>query len=276
MTASACALNPPLDPVPARSTVFLPPGRPRSVARRLAIHNRVLQGIRHFLTGRGFQEVPVHAGDVRGQLDAMVSAGFPAVWGETEGRGPLPPATGNHLPRFKLITIVGTGLDLAGLGDLMEALLKDVTGSLGAELLGGRHVTRLDRTLHARHPRLRHSEAVAAVGVRGWDIAPHADLPPEVEATLVRHCSNLPVLVTHWPAGLKNGLAEVSPGVAARVKYLVPYAGEIMDGGSWSGKPDRAGFALGVDRLLQYLMGLGAVSDTRIMPVAKVADQALA
>ncbi len=276
MTASGCALNPPLDPVPVRSTVFLPPGRPRSVARRLAIHNRVLGRIRHFLTERGFQEVPVHAGDVRGQLDAMVSAGFPAVWGETNGQGPEPRETQNSLPRFKLITAVGTGLDLDDLGDLMEALLKDVTGSLGAELLGGRHVTRLDRTLHAPHPRLRHSEAVAAVGVRGWDVAPHEDLPLQVEAALVRHCSNLPVLVTHWPAGLKNGLADAAPGVAARVKYLVPYAGEVMDGGSWSGKPDRAGFALGVDRLLQYLMGLGSVADTRIMPAAKVADQALA
>ncbi len=277
MTAYPCAQDPSVSPVPTRSALFLPPGRPRSVARRLAIHNRVLKRIRRFLEGRGFQEVPVHGGDVRGQLETMLARGFPALWCEASAGPQAAVEKDNRLDRFKVITAVGADLDLDGLCDLMEALLKDATICLGAELIGGRHVTRLDRTLRAPHPRLRHSQAVAAAGVHGWDIAPHEDLPPAVEATLVRHCANMPVLVTHWPSDLKPGLAELEPGVAARAKYILPYAGEVMDGGVWAGKAQRAGFALGMDRLLQYLMGLGSVNDAVIVPAGRgLADQARA
>ncbi len=262
MTSLSFAPEPSASVPVVHSRMFLPPGRPRPLARRLAIHNRVVRRVRSFLEEQGFQEIPAPGR----HLTTMLDKGFPAVWCESQATGS--PASDPHhcLSRFKLFSVMSDSHDLEDLCALMEHLLKDVTGALGAELLGGRHVTRLDRTLQGPHPRLTHTAAVGAVGLRGWEVAPLDDLPREAEAALVRHCGNLPVMVTHWPSDLKPGFAEIEPGIAARVRYLVPYAGEVMDGGLWTGDSPRMGFRLGVGRLLQYLMGLGSITDTEIVP----------
>ncbi len=270
MTVLSISPDAPVSVAGAQSGMFMPPGRPRPLARRLAIHNLVVRRIRHFLEENGFQEIPVPGSQPSLYLASMLDKGFPAVWCESQVTGKADPGSTNVLPRFKLMTVMSTSCDLEELCALMESLIKDVTMTLGADLLGGRHVTRLDRTLQGPHPRLTHVQAVAAAGIRGWDVALEDDLTPAIEATLVRHCGNLPVLVTHWPAGLKPGFVESEKGISARVKCILPYAGEVMDGGLYDGdspgKPPRAGFGLGVGRLLQYLMGLGSITDTVIVP----------
>lgn len=253
----------------SHSALFVPPGRPRPLARRLAIHNRVVRRIRSFLEENRFQEVPLPAlSPGLDQLDAMITRGFPAVWCEGEStRGNRAPDD-RHLRSFKLIEAVGCGLDLGALCDLQETLLKTVAADLSADLLGGRQVTRLDRTVTLRHPRLTYAEALCILAGRGWTLADGQALPPAVEETLIRHCDNLPVMVTHWPVRLKPHLAVAPQGTraaAVSVKYLLPYAGETMDGGVRPGEPQRAGFGLGVARLLQFLMGLGSITDAAIL-----------
>ena len=305
MNAPAHALDLP-DSVPVfHSALFLAPGRPRPLARRLAIHNRVLRRIRSFLEERRFQEIPVPvlaaraaasavasaaAGSVSAaappapragggappirsphnptpnptnptrldHLDAMVRRGFPAVWCETAGLRPWAlDATGSPA-EFKLIEAVGLDLDATGLGDLMQDLVKAVAADLGADLLGGRAVTRLDQMLRADHPRLTHAEAARVLGTRGIMVAPGRPLSPEAEASLVRYCGNLPVILEDMPASGKG-----TPALG----YVLPFAGLAFEGGLRPGQPQRAGFELGVARLLQFVQGLGSVQDAVIPTV---------
>ena len=116
-------------PIP-QAAGFSCPGRPRPLARRLAIHNRVLRQIRDFLDGNGFNEVPVsalapvntaceavdpsfvvdHCGHLafarqsaQLDLDGMIAQGFPSVWCESESLRREWKADERHLTGFKLI-----------------------------------------------------------------------------------------------------------------------------------------------------------------------------
>jgi len=81
-------------PIPTlHSARFQFPGRPLPLARRLAVHNRVVKHIRDFMEKRLFNEIPVPALDAatrtweatgRHYLDSMIAKGFPAVWCESE------------------------------------------------------------------------------------------------------------------------------------------------------------------------------------------------
>ncbi len=255
-----------------QSAMFDAPGRPRPLARRLAIHNFVVRSIRGFFEDRGFHEVPVTAmadHPARIQLDGMLRSGFPSVWCESE----ILPTGGRQEPRhlrgFKLMEAAGIDLSLDDLTDLQEDLLKAVAFNLGADLLGGRDVTRLDRMLHVSHPRIKYRQALEIVGSRGWSIPFGQELHPEAEATLTRFCGNLPFMVTHLPVD------QAGPGdeeVALNVAYILPYSGITMEGSVSPGDPPRAGFNLGLGHLLQYLMGLGSVMDTLIDPMDRLAQ----
>ncbi len=70
-----------------KSAMFTAPGRPRPLARRLAIHNRVVRTIRDYFQLKEFHEIPVTAmadHPARVQLDGMIINGFPQVWCESE------------------------------------------------------------------------------------------------------------------------------------------------------------------------------------------------
>ncbi|MFH2051108.1 MAG: amino acid--tRNA ligase-related protein [bacterium] len=276
MNAPAHALDLPDQTPVFHSALFLAPGRPRPLARRLAIHNRVLRRIRSFLEERRFQEIPVPVLAARAaagaaaaagglspasgldHLDAMVRRGFPAVWCETAGLRPWAlDATGSPA-EFKLIEAVGLDLDATGLGDLMQDLVKAVAADLSADLLGGRAVTRLDQMLRVNHPRLTHTEAVRVLATRGIEVDTGRPLSSEAEASLVRYCGNLPVIIEDMPG---SGKAEQALG------YILPFAGQTMEGGLRPGQPARAGFELGVARLLQFVQGLGSVQDA-LIPIA--------
>jgi len=259
------------------SAIFSPPGRPRPLARRLAIHNRVVGSVREFFTGRLFHEVPVTAmadHPARVQLQAMLKSGFKTVWAESE----IIPAQGRREPRhlrgFKLVEAASRKVDLDGLTDLQEDLLKHVARGLGADLLGGRDVTRLDAMLGVSHPRIRYRQVLEILGRRGWSLEFGEPLPAEAEATMTRFCGGLPFIITHLPASLgKPGAAvdDADPEVTRSVEYVLPYAGITMEG-ILTGEDDRmACFSMGLHRLLQYLMGLGSVTDTLIDPMERLA-----
>jgi aspartyl/asparaginyl-tRNA synthetase len=256
--------------------MFDAPGRPRPLARRLAIHNRVVRALRGFFEDKGFHEIPVTAmadHPARTQLDGMIISGFPNVWCESElipVRGRLEP---RHLRGFKLMEAAGRDLSLDDLTDLQEDLLKAVALKLGADLLGGRDVTRLDRMVQVSHPRLTYRKALEILAARGWDIPFGDALHHEAEATLTRFCGNLPFMVTHLPATRKiEGATDdpADPRVTVSVEYILPYSGITMEGSVRPGEPDRAGFSLGLGHLLQYLMGLESVMDTLIDPMDRV------
>ena len=268
------------------AAMFDAPGRPRPLARRLAIHNLVVQTIRRFFQDRSFHETPVTAmadHPARVQLDGMILSGFSSVWCESE----LLPSRGRREPRhlrgFKLMEAVGRNLSLDDLTDLMEGLLKAVAFSLGADLLGGRHVTRLDRMLHVCHPRLTYRQALEILDARGWSIPFGNELHPEAEATLIRFCGNLPLLVTHLPTNrnvdqpvdkemIESLVDPFDEAVTLSVAYILPYAGVTMEGNVRPEDPPRAGFSLGLGSLLAYLMGLESIMDTLIDPMDRLAQ----
>jgi len=259
-----------------KSAMFNAPGRPRPLARRLAIHNRVVHTIRRFFEDRSFHEIPVTAmadHPARIQLDAMVLNGFPHVWCESE----LLPTRGRggprHLRGFKLMEASSRDLSLDDLTDLQEDLLKAVALNLGADLLGGRDVTRLDRILQVSHPRITYRQALGILETRGCSIAFGDELPAEAEATLTRFCGNLPFLVTNLPAGLDDGLGLADPDDEAATQsatYILPYSGITMKSRVRAGDPPISGFSLGLGNLLQYLMGLDSVMDTLIDPMDRL------
>ena len=57
----------------------------------------------------------------------------------------------------------------------------------------------------------------------------------------------------------------------ASVEYVLPYAGITMEGIVTGGDDPLAGFSMGLHRLLQYLMGLGSVTETLIDPMERLA-----
>ncbi|MCB1182336.1 hypothetical protein KDM41_02810 [bacterium] len=258
------------------TAVFQAPGRPRPLARRLAIHNRVIRRVRDFLLAEQFHEVPVTAladHPARVQLEGMIAHGFARVWSESEilpQGGKLEP---KHLRGFKLIEVSQAGLSLAELCDFAERLLKTVAGDMTADLLGGVHVTRLDRMIHARHERLTYDEALAILAGKGWHLEFGEALPDQAKATLTRHCGNLPFVLTHLPTALKVAGVAVDPArpeISASFHTILPYAGLTIDGSVRDAVNAPAGFSLDLGRLLQYLMGLDNIIDTLIDPMDKV------
>ncbi|MDX2474703.1 MAG: hypothetical protein QNL91_13465 [Candidatus Krumholzibacteria bacterium] len=258
------------------SAMFQAPGRPLPLARRLAVHNQVVRGIRDYFFAAQFHEVPVTAlADhlARVQLEGMIARGFNAVWCESEilpQGGKLEP---KHLRGFKLIEVSQQDLDLDGLCDLAERMLKTVACTLSANLLGGMTVTRLDRMANSRHQRLTYRQALEVLSAKGWEIEFGEELPEPAKATLTRHCGNQPFFLTHLPVGLKMpGAAATTgqPDVCESCHYILPYAGLTFDGSVRAGERAPAGFSLDLGRLLQYLMGLANIVDTLIDPMDRV------
>ena len=281
-----------------QAAMFQFPGRPLPLARRLAVYNRLMQTLRHFMRDEGFNEIPVPTaaasipvGERQGQpvppspdgdmaltsqvgqhfLGGMIRRGFPAVWCQSESASCDWAVDTVHRTGYKLLEAERKDLDLAGLCTMLETLLKTVTAHMSADLLGGRQVTRLDRVIHSDHPRLTYRQALTILETKGWSIPFGGDLHLEADATLSRHCGNLPVLVTHYPTDLKFSNTRISTDDAAvseSVEYILPYAGFTMDGSVRGDAPTRAGFGLSLARLLQYLMGLESVNDAVIHPLA--------
>jgi len=238
------------------SAMSLAPGRPRPLARRLAIHNRVMHSTRKFMDDQRFNEIPVSYPStprtetkVSSQqtgyqlLQGMVAQGFPAVWceGEQNAGETNDPNAGTLLTGFKLVQASMTDANIDELADMMETLLKTVVADLGADLLGGRHIIRLDRMLSLSHPRLTYDLALATVNQRGFDLQHGQTIPPEALAT------------------------------GQAITYVFPFAGQLGHGIiSEASDKTCASFTLEVAPLLQYVMGLDSLNHAVIHPLGPV------
>ncbi len=274
-TAARAASGPePSVPTPRTSVMFEAPGRPRPLARRLAIHNRVVRRIRDFFLDEGYHEVPVTAladHPARVQLEGMLALGFDAVWCESEIIPPGGRLEPKHLRGFKLMEAARADLSLEELAAVQRDLLRFVAADLGADLLGGRDVTRLDRMLRCEHALLEYPEALAVLRTKGWDLLPGQPLHMAAKATLLRHCGNLPVQVLRQPRPhvLEGTAAAPAPSIREGVEYILPCAGVTMEG---EVQENRAHLGLDLGRLLQYLMGLEKLTDTLIDPMDRIAQ----
>lgn len=218
------------------------PGRPLSLARRLAVHNQVVRSIRRFMTDNLYNEIPVPALNAasrtwqatgRSYLDSMITKGFPAVWCESECLPQEYESMNMRLASFKRVEAEKVELELDELCDSMENLLKHIASNLSVDLLGGRQVTRLHQMLRTKHPRITYRGALDILNNRGWDLQFGQDLTWKAESSLCRYYGNMPVLVTHFPAELRFFTSRVNaddPTVTDTVDYILPYCGEAMDG----------------------------------------------
>ncbi len=264
---------------PRTSVMFEAPGRPRPLARRLAIHNRVVRRIRDFFLDEGYHEMPVTAladHPARVQLEGMLALGFDAVWCESEILPPGGRLEPKHLRGFKQMEAARADLSLEELAAVQGDLLRFVAADLGADLLGGRDVTRLDRMLRCDHPVLEYADALAVLRTKGWDLHPGQPLHMAAKATLLRHCGNLPVQVLRQPRPhlLEGTAAAPAPAIREGVEYILPYAGVTMEGEVQNDASlvGRGHLSLDLGRLLQYLMGLEKVTDTLIDPMDRIAQ----
>ncbi len=239
------------------SARFQFPGRPLPLARRLAVHNRVVKHIRQFMEDRLFNEIPVPALDAatrtweatgRNYLDNMIAKGFPAVWCESECLPQEYESMNMRLAGFKRMEVEKSDLKLDELCNLMENLLKSVASDLSADLLGGRQVTRLNHMINSPHPRITYRRALEILNKRGWDLPFGQDLNWKAESSLCRFFGNMPVLITHFPAELRfftSRLNADDSSVTDTVDYILPYCGEAMDGAVRSTDPTAMREALG-------------------------------
>ncbi len=250
MVASTAGHTPDGHPAPVQSAMFQFPGRPLPLARRLAVHNRVTNRIRAFMTERRFNEIPVPAisaatgtweATARYYLDSMVSRGFPAVWCESD----TVPQPGESLDRrltgFKRVEAEMRDLNLDQLCELQEELLRTVAADLSADLLGGRQVTRLDRMITLEHGRLTYRAALEILNQRGFSLEFGQLLDSEAEASLSRYCGGLPVMVTHLPASQRFFTTRIDshdPETTLSVNYILPYGGCCFDGAVRESDPE--------------------------------------
>ncbi|MBM3317518.1 MAG: hypothetical protein FJY75_06655 [Candidatus Eisenbacteria bacterium] len=233
---------------------------PLSMARKIRIHNQVVQRIRAFLREEGYEEVPVpHLTAATGScevvdsmfsldyfgalafprqtgqlyLEEVVAGGMASVYCEGESLRKEWKIDERHLTEFKLIETEQTDMSLDELCDFQEKLLKDVARHLHADLIGWHNAARLDRMARAEHPRLTYREAIGILNRRGFRFDFGDDLDREAEAALVRYCEDLPVQITRYPETIKFFNMRIDrddPAVVECVDYILPLAGETFGG----------------------------------------------
>lgn len=265
---TAPCLQPTDSPVPEvpryRAAVFQFPGRPLPLARRLAVYNRVKRILRGFMEEQRFNEVPAPALGAGTYLERMLDRGFPAVWSECQLEIDAADPNRDADARGELIRAMGANLDRDSVLELQRGLLRRVVEGLGADLLGGRQITRLDRVLTCEHACLEYEQVREILAERGHPVSPDREPDADSLAALARFFHNQPILVTGLPAAMAaTALGDEGAADSDREHhgYVLPYAGLTIVGTARPG-----GFALNLSRLLQFLMGLERIEDTVISP----------
>jgi aspartyl/asparaginyl-tRNA synthetase len=233
---------------------------PLPVAQRQRVHDVVLERVHSFLVQEGYEEVAaLEASAAAGpgdeaasifspdfledadlghpirqlHLERIVAGGRRRVYCASDsqrrtGRADARPALGSE--RFEAVQ---RDMCLVELCDFQEHWLQHVAAGLHADLIGGPNATRIDRMLRGGHPRLTYREALDVLNRRGFALAFGEQLDPLAHAALVRHCGNLPLQITHYPADITFFCARLDrrdSAVAERVDYILPSAGNALSG----------------------------------------------
>ncbi|KAK8737022.1 hypothetical protein OTU49_004762, partial [Cherax quadricarinatus] len=142
------------------------------------------------------------------------------------------------------------------------------------------------------------SASVQSASVQGSASVFGSDLSRDQELRLTRHLGDTPVILTHFPAETKPFYmchCHHDPKLVLAVDLLLPGVGEVAGGGvrennvavlhhrlqqqqlletlGWylelrrlGGCPPTAGFGLGFERLLQFMLGISNIKDTIAFP----------
>ncbi|CAG0879965.1 unnamed protein product [Darwinula stevensoni] len=211
-----------------------------------------------------------------------------------------------HLSEFWMLELELGFLDeLNSLLDLCENLLKDVTKSIlesGGDDLNILWTENLETEGHVKallersFQRMTFKEAVEILKNkgRGLEVMQPGTLRRVQEMELVSHCGNQPVFITNWPADNKPFYMKWNHEKEAECfDLLTPIVGELVGGSLREDDPQAlelrlsqtekerlkwyvdlrrfgglpmAGFGLGLERYLMFLLGVKNIKDTIPFP----------
>uniref|UniRef100_A0A1I7U543 asparagine--tRNA ligase n=1 Tax=Caenorhabditis tropicalis TaxID=1561998 RepID=A0A1I7U543_9PELO len=139
-------------------------------------------------------------------------------------------------------------------------------------------------------PRITYDDAVDLLKSKGSKVTAKSGLSKKNELDLVKLHGNLPIFVTYYPVNQKPFYMARTPDETKTLSFdlLVPMVGELAGGSvresnadklrqrgcgiEWyletrkRGQPPTAGFGIGFERLLQYLLGIQNIKDTIAFP----------
>lgn len=219
--------------------------------------------------------------------------------------------TSRHLAEFWMVEPEVAFLDLDGDADLAEAFVKSVLAELLArcaddlaffdERIEKGVVATLEHVVREPFERMTYTDAVARLEKSGrafeYPVAWGIDLQSEHERWLTEEHVKRPVVVTHYPRGVKAFYMYLDDDekTVRAMDVLVPRVGEIVGGSqrehrlgvlerrmresgldpealSWYldlrryGSVPHAGFGLGLERLLLFATGMANVRDVIPFP----------
>lgn len=144
--------------------------------------------------------------------------------------------------------------------------------------------------LPSEFPRITYDEAVDLLSKKGSKVTAKSGLSKKNELDLVKFHNDSPVFVTHYPTNQKPFYMARTSDESKTLSFdlLVPVVGELAGGSvrepnadklrqrgcgiDWyletrrRGQPPTAGFGIGFERLLQYLLEIQNIKDTIAFP----------
>ena len=225
--------------------------------------------------------------------------------------------TSRHLAEFWMVEPEVAFCDIDGLADLAEDFLKSVFRRVGDECeddlaffnkrVDDSVLSTLAHVVEQPFDRITYSEAVEILQASGrefeFPVTWGADLQSEHERFLTEEHFGKPLVVTHYPKGIKAFYmyANDDQRTVAAMDVLVPRIGEIIGGSQrehrldvlkrriaeqglpeehywWYldlrrfGSAPHAGFGLGFERLVQFMTGMANIRD--VIPFPRVPGNA--
>ncbi|CAO4369651.1 unnamed protein product [Caenorhabditis nigoni] len=143
---------------------------------------------------------------------------------------------------------------------------------------------------NSKFSRITYDDAVKLLTSKGSKVTAKSGLSKKNELDLVKYHNNFPVFVTHYPTNQKPFYMARTSDETSTLSFdlLVPGVGELAGGSvrepdaeklksrgcgiEWyletrrRGQPPTAGFGIGFERLLQYMLGIQNIKDTLAFP----------
>ncbi|EFP02408.1 CRE-NARS-2 protein [Caenorhabditis remanei] len=156
------------------------------------------------------------------------------------------------------------------------------------EIMNSQHLASIP--LNSPFSRITYEDAVKVLTSDGSNVSAKSGLSKKNELDLVKFHDNQPVFVTHYPKNQKPFYMARTQDDTKTLSFdlLVPGVGELAGGSvrepdaeklkergcgiEWyletrkRGQPPTAGFGIGFERLLQYLLGIQNIKDTLAFP----------